>query len=188
MNIHKILAAPLFFALTGQGLLADTASLFASKDATLQESADGAFANGRGTFSFVGKTLENPGNALRRTVIAFDLTAIPSNSTVTVASLSLTVSKVGPAPAPGNISVFKLLKDWNEGPSVGGGTGGAQGPPSQTGDVTWIHTFYNTNFWTTPGGDFSPTVSATTNVPSTGTFTWSGSGMVADVQSWLSNP
>src|SRR4051794_32630719 len=188
MNIHKIFAALLLFALTGRGLVADTASLLASKDATLQQDAAGGFSNGKGIFSFVGKTLENPGAALRRTVIAFDLTSIPANATVTAASLSLTVSKVGPAPAPGNISLFKLLKDWNEGPSVGGGTGGAQGPPSQPGDVTWIHTFYNTSFWTTPGGDFSPTVSATTNVPGLGTFTWSSSGTIADVQSWVSNP
>jgi hypothetical protein len=188
MNIHKIFAALLLFALTGHGLVADTASLLASKDATLQQDAAGAFSNGKGIFSFVGKTLENPGAALRRTVIAFDLSSIPANSTVTAASLSLTVSKIGPAPAPGNISLFKLLKDWNEGPSIGGGTGGGQGPPSQTGDVTWIHTFYNTNFWTTPGGDFSPTVSATTNVPGTGTFTWSSGGTIADVQSWVSNP
>lgn len=188
MNVHKILAAFLFFAVTGRGLMADTASLTASKDATLQQDPNGAFSNGKGIYIFVGKTLENPGAALRRTVIAFDLTSIPANATVTAASLSLTVSKIGPAPAPGNVSVFKLLKDWNEGPSVGGGTGGAQGPPSQTGDVTWIHTFYNTNFWTTPGGDFSPTASATTNVPGLGTFTWSSSGTIADVQSWISNP
>src|ERR1044071_8502062 len=129
MNILKILAALLLFALTGRGLMAQTASLFASKDATLQQDANGGYADGKGVFFFVGKTLESPGAALRRTVIAFDLTSIPANATVTAASLSLTVSKIGPAPAPGNVSLFKLLKDWNEGPSIGGGTGGAQGHP-----------------------------------------------------------
>jgi hypothetical protein len=188
MNISKLFAALLFLAVTTHAALADTASLLASKDATLQQDSAGGFSNGKGIYFFVGKTLENPGSALRRTVIAFDLTSIPANATITAASLSLTVSKIGPAPAPGNISLFRLLKDWNEGPSVGGGTGGAQGPPSQTGDVTWLHTFYNTNFWTTPGGDFSSTVSATTNVPGLGTFTWSGSGVIADVQSWVSSP
>src|SRR6185503_17047458 len=78
-------------------------------------------------------------------------------------------------------------RDWGEGLSNAGNPGG-QGAPSQTGDATWIHTFYNTSFWTTPGGDFSPTVSATTFVPGLGTFTWSSSGTIADVQSWVSNP
>jgi hypothetical protein len=188
MNIPKIFTALLFLAVTGRGTLADTASLLASKDATLQQDSAGGFSNGKGIFFFVGKTLESPGAALRRGVVAFDLTSIPANATVTAASLSLTVSKIGPAPGPGNISLSKLLKDWNEGPSIGGGTGGGQGPPSQPGDVTWIHTFYNTSFWTAPGGDFSPTVSATTNVPGLGTFTWSSSGTIADVQSWISNP
>src|SRR4051812_17240057 len=99
MSVHKILTAFFFFAATGHGLLAQTASLLASKDATLQQDAAGGFANGKGTFIFVGKTLENPGAALRRTVIAFDLSSIPTNATVTAASLSLTVSKIGPAPA-----------------------------------------------------------------------------------------
>jgi hypothetical protein len=186
MNIHKILAALLFFGMTGRGALADTASLLASKDNTVQEHPDGSFSNGKGVFFFVGKTLENV-NTLRRGVIAFDLTSIPANATITAASLSLTVSKIGPAPGPGNISLYKLLRDWGEGLSNAGSPGG-QGAPSQTGDATWIHTFYNTGFWTTPGGDFSPTVSATTLVPGLGTFTWSSSGTIADVQSWVSNP
>src|SRR5205085_2708919 len=169
MNTHKIFAAFLIFAVTRGCLLADTASLLASKDNTIHENPDGAFSNGKGVFFFVGKTLENV-NALRRGAVAFDLSSIPPNSVVTAASLSLTVSKIGPAPAPGNISVYKLLKDWGEGASNAGSPGG-QGAPSQPGDATWIHTFYNTNFWTTPGGDFSPTVSAITFVGNTGTFT-----------------
>src|SRR4051812_2956095 len=105
MNTLKILALCFLVTVTGGSALADTASLPASKDNTIHENPDGAFSNGKGVFFFVGKTLENV-NTLRRGAMAFDLTSIPPNSTVTAASLSLSVSKVGPAPAPGNISLY----------------------------------------------------------------------------------
>src|SRR5439155_21950009 len=39
------------------------------------------------------------------------------------------------------------------------------------------------------GGDFSPTISATTPVNAVNTtYIWSGSGLIADVQGWVSNP
>ena len=66
---------------------------------------------------------------------------------------------------------------------------GGAGAQAEAGDATWLHTFYNTSFWTTPGGDFSPTLSATTTVSTVNTtYTWSGSGLLADVQAWVSNP
>src|SRR5205085_6553381 len=66
------------------------------------------------------------------------------------------------------------------------GGGGTQAAP---GDATWLYTFYNTSSWINPGGDFSPTASATTTVSTLNTtYLWSGSGLVADVQAWVSNP
>ena len=63
------------------------------------------------------------------------------------------------------------------------------GAQAEVNDATWLHTFYDTIFWTTPGGDFSPTISATTPVSTVNTtYTWSGSGLLADVQAWVSNP
>src|SRR5438094_7248895 len=44
------------------------------------------------------------------------------------------------------------------------------------------------HFWTTQGGDFSATVSASQSVGAIGSYTWSSVQMVADVQSWLDNP
>ena len=80
------------------------------------------------------------------------------------------------------------MSDWGEGASNAGSPGG-DGAPAQAGDATWLHTFYNTSFWTTPGGDFSPTISATTPVGAVNTtHQWGGSGLLADVQSWVSNP
>jgi hypothetical protein len=58
-----------------------------------------------------------------------------------------------------------------------------------TGDATWLHTFFDTTFWSNPGADFLGTVSATQSVSDTGFYTWgSTSQMVADVQDWLDNP
>ena len=66
----------------------------------------------------------------------------------------------------------------------------AAAPQAQAGDATWLHTpIEHQALWTTPGGDFSPTSSATTTVSTVNTtYTWSGSGLVADVQAWVSNP
>ena len=65
-------------------------------------------------------------------------------------------------------------------------------------DATWIHRFYdgsskppppNPNHWTTPGGDFNPTASASRSVGANGSYTWGSTAqLAADVQSWLDNP
>jgi hypothetical protein len=70
---------------------------------------------------------------------------------------------------------------------------GGNGAPATTGDATWNNNFFNTSTWTTPGGDFSTTVSAMTLVNgnvSTGTvpYTWTSAQMAVDVQSWLDSP
>jgi hypothetical protein len=79
------------------------------------------------------------------------------------------------------------LKDWGEGASNAGTPGGG-GAPAQSGDATWLHNVFNTSFWNTLGGDFSNEISASTAVSTNNrTYTWSGGGMVADVQSWIAN-
>ena len=62
------------------------------------------------------------------------------------------------------------------------------GAPATTNDATWRHRFFDTIFWTTEGGDFSGTVSASQSVGAVGMYTWSSSQMRADVQSWLDDP
>lgn len=166
--------------------LADTVILPASKDNTLYENATGDLSNGKGASFFVGTTLEET-NSRRRGLIAFDLSSIPAGAMVTAASLSMSVTRAGPDPVPGDISLNRVLADWGEGLSDAGSPGG-QGAPAETGDATWIHTFYNTSFWANSGGDFSSTASATTAVTTVGIYSWSSSQLVADVQSWVSNP
>ncbi len=86
-----------------------------------------------------------------------------------------------------NIELHKMLADWGEGTSVAPGEEG-DGAPATTNDATWRHRFFDTIFWTTEGGDFSATVSASQSVGPVGMYTWSSSQMRADVQSWLDDP
>ena len=57
------------------------------------------------------------------------------------------------------------------------------------GDATWLHTDFDSAVWTVPGGDFNPFASAVTAVGSESLFyTWSGPGLLDDLQYWLDNP
>ena len=184
MKTKKALAALLFFALMGGITFAETAILFPLKDNTLYLDPAGQVSNGQGIYLFAGMT---NANSLRRGLVAFDLASIPANATVTAASLSMFSNRPAPNPAPVDVSVHKVLRDWGEGASDAGEPGGF-GIQAETNDATWLHTFYDTSFWTTAGGDFSPTSSATTAVLENAIYTWSGSGLLADVQAWVSNP
>ncbi len=164
-----------------------TVELNPLKDNTLVESASGAFSNGVGMHVFVGNTNQNS-DRRRRAVIAFDIAGnIPSGATIQSVSLRMNMSRTRSSTVR-TISLHRLLADWGEGTSdAGGGEGG--GAPSTSGDATWIHTFFNTAFWATPGGNFVPTSSASIGVGSTGSYTWqSTSDLVADVQGWVDNP
>ncbi|MGB0514856.1 MAG: phosphoenolpyruvate carboxylase, partial [Wenzhouxiangellaceae bacterium] len=72
---------------------------------------------------------------------------------------------------------------------LGGGAGGG-GATAQPGDATWLHRFFDSEFWTTPGGDFEPTASAFAPLDGgIGTFAFESSpALIADVQSWVNQP
>jgi hypothetical protein len=164
--------------------IAETLIVNPSKDSTLYESTGAQLSNGQGVYLFAGLTDQG---GLRRGLIAFDLSAIPSNATVTDVSLSLFLSRLRPDATGETITLHKVLKDWGEGSSNAGMPGGG-GAPAQAGDATWLHNIFETNFWDTAGGDFSSEISASIAVSTNNrTYTWSGSGMVADVQSWIAN-
>ncbi len=166
---------------------ADTVVLSPTKDNTLYESP-GTLSNGAGTGMFAGRN-SMATDSIRRAAMAFDIAGnIPASSTITSVSLQLRQTQ-------GNsfnfdISTHRLLADWGESSSVAifGNGGGGGGGPAVAGDATWLHTFSNTQFWTTNGGDFEPVGSATTTVASQGFYTWGSTpGMVADAQFWLDN-
>ena len=164
---------------------ADTIMLGASKDSTLINHSAGSVSNGTGTL-IAGQTFARGPGAIRA-LLAFDVAAsIPQGSTITGAELTLTVLQAGAGSDNDSYALHPLEQDWGEGTSFA--TTG-QGAPSTTGDVTWIHPFFNNSFWTNPGGDFRALSSATEKVGDSGPVTWqSTSGLVADVQAWLDDP
>lgn len=164
-------------ALPAAGDVLNTGAL---QDATIFQSATGSLANGSGDAMFVGRTRQ--GN-VRRALVSFDVSSIPAGSVITDVSLQLWMAQTTSGPV--DVSAFRLTSDWGEGPSVGDGVGGGMGSDAQTGDVTWLHTFFNTGLWATPGGDFAGAASATAEVDQAAYCIWSGAGMVADVQAWV---
>jgi uncharacterized repeat protein (TIGR01451 family) len=113
---------------------------------------------------------------------------VPVGSTVISATLTLNMSKT--ISGPSTVALHPALKNWGEGASnaaMGGRAGEGAGIQAQTGDVTWLFTFFNTQSWSAPGGDFGP-ASASASVNGVGSYQWTGAGVVADVQQWVNNP
>ena len=165
---------------------ADVVTVGAGLDNTLYEDPAGGLSNGQGVYLFTGRVGPNAGELLRRAVLAFDVAAhVPSGATINSVSLTLHMSKT--VSGPNLATLHRLGADWGEGDSNAGTPGGA-GTASATGDATWIHRFYDTDSWATPGGDFAPTASGTRMIDGVGFYVWSGSGMVADVQAWVDQP
>lgn len=175
----------LALTLVGSTALAETLQVSASKDNTLYEVDGGVLSNGAGSHFFVGRTGPFDGT-LRRGVIAFDIAGdVPEGAQVLSVTLTLNMSKtiVGPK----TITVHRLAQDWGEAGSNAGGEEGG-GDFTDPGDASWIHTFFPGLFWTSPGGDFEPIESATQSVAGEGSYSWTGDGLVADVQAWLDEP
>ncbi|MHC5027517.1 MAG: DNRLRE domain-containing protein, partial [Planctomycetota bacterium] len=164
----------------------DDATLDASQDNTLYEISDGSLSNGAGKHLFAGRTGQGTGLDRRRGLLLFDIAAsIPAGSTINTVTLRLSMSKTQ-APTT-SVSVHRLLAQWGEGASDASGSEGA-GEDAEAGDATWTYTFYPSESWTTPGGDFAANASASTNVGSEGFYEWSGEALVDDVQAWLDDP
>jgi hypothetical protein len=158
-----------------------TVTLTSSKDNTLIESATGSLSNAKGAL-FVGRTNQPAGQSIRRALMAFDFSSIPAGATVSSATLTLVVGQThGLAQS---MSLFRVTQDWGEGTSSGSGSGGL----ATTGDATWLHTFFNTKTWNSPGGDFVATPSATTAVSGFGNETWTSAQMASDIQAWAASP
>lgn len=171
----------LFLAASAQ---ADTALLGTSKDNTLYLDGTGGLSNGAGEYMFAGKAA-----GLRRALMAFDIAGnIPAGSMIQSVTLNLHCSRSNFLSPVVTLELHRVLANWGEGTSDAGDPGGT-GIAATAGDVTWVHTFFNTGFWTTPGGDWSPTVSSQQTLATAGFFAWpSTAQMVADAQDWLDDP
>ena len=169
-----------------------TVNLTPSADNTLFQvsTADPSqqLSDGAGQHFYVGETIQGA-NALRRGAIKFDLSAVPAGSIINSVTLTLNMSMT--ISGPSMISLHRALLNWGEGTSnaalAGKGSEGI-GIQATTNDVTWFYTFFPTQMWNTPGGDFVATPSASTSVGGVGSYQWTGAGIIADVQQWVNNP
>jgi hypothetical protein len=167
-------------------LAAEVVVLDASKDNTLFEASSNFPSNGIGAGLFSGLTFID--QELRRGLIAFDVaTALPAGATVTAVQLEMNVSRA--LAGTHSSSLHRLTSDWGEGNSNSTERGGGMGAPADQNDATWEHMFFDTQTWTTPGGDFVATPSATTDISAEGPVVWASTPqMVDDVQRWLDTP
>ena len=182
--MFKILSTLLLTCLTATSVYAEMISIPATRDATLIEDPDGALANGSGPALFAGRTNQTV-NGIRRALIHFDVaTALPENALIDRVSLYLYLNKGNPQPT--STSLHRVLSDWGEGASSSNGGGGAS---AQDHDATWLHTFYDYDYWVQAGGHFIPHASATRLVDETGPYTWSSTvSLVNNVRLWLHAP
>lgn len=189
MRINRYIAGVLGLAFNGFATFSPvhaqvTVAIPASKDNTLFESTTGGVSNGAGDYLFAGNT--NSG-ASRRTLLAFDLAShIPAGAVIESAMLTLNMSKT--ISGAQRVAVHRVLADWGEGTSDATGEEGS-GTNATPSDATWLHTFFDSQFWMNPGGDFSSTASAAIDIDANGSYTWGSTPeMVNNVQGWLGAP
>jgi len=178
-----LLLCTLALACAATASQADTLVLPASADSTVYQGAEDS-SNGAGDYLFTSVTNNN---LFFRTVLRFDLSSIPPGSQIQSVSLQLYLSRFGGSTA--TVGIHRLGESWSEGSTNSEGQEGLPDPATQ-GDVTWSHRSWNTQQWSTFGGVFTPTASATLSVAnSTGIKTWASTpALVADVQSWVNDP
>ena len=185
-------------------LLAGTSLCF-SDTVTLRPVADTALYQNEpdnnlgGEFTIpVGATETNNagGFDINRGLVKFDIAAaVPSNASISSVMLSVTVVRVPAAATPDTDSIFSLqrmLRIWGEGTNQSN-IGSPSGSLAEAGQATWKARFYPNVLWSVPGAaapvDFTNTVSATTFIRGTNTYTFNSTSiLVADVQAWLNNP
>jgi hypothetical protein len=166
------------------GFTSNSVSMGALKDNTIYQGQVNN-SNALGSQFLTGKS----GASLHRALIAFDIAAnIPANATITNVNLQLRCSGTPSIPTPQNFMLYRSLENWGEGTSIAAAVSGIGNlVPATPNDATWNAAFFPSTLWSTPGGVFSSTASATSLVNTIGFYDWNSSGMVSDVQFWLNN-
>lgn len=195
MRTPLVLAGLLGLSITADGALAVQATLFPSQDAPIYGNEFSANASGTGESLFAGM---NGTGSPRRSLLQFDLQALPDNAVITGASLSLFLDRE-PNASFRTLVLHEVTEAWTTGASDASLSPG-QGVPAQPGDSTWFYRSFPGNgdpgwLWTTPGGTYAASVVASLSVgplsvgadPSS-VYVWSGPGMAASLQGWLDAP
>jgi hypothetical protein len=144
-------------------------------------------SNGAGLNIFAGKTLQNTN---RRGLVKFDISSIPANVQIDNASLQMAVIRSsGNSSTEHSFTIHKTLQNWGEGTSNGLGSGDA----AQGNDATWQYSLFSSSTpWTTQGGNFVATASATASVGFSqfpvNFGVWSSTTVKNDVESWVNTP
>jgi len=127
---------------------------------------------------------------VRRGLIQFDVSSIPPGSTITSAVLRMVMTKVpgnGSGAVNSSFELRRMTTGWAEG--VQGGTSGS---PALPGEATWSARMKDVLPWTTPGATNDARIAASASVAIGATlftpYSWTGTGVVADVQFWVNNP
>jgi hypothetical protein len=145
----------------------------------------GTLSNGAGSWMFAGKNNDGTTGSIRRALIRFDLSPIPSSATINGVSLILANDRGKSGSQV--VTLYRVTESWGEGTSNSNADPG-KGAPATTNDATWTHRFYSATPWSTSGGSYVATPSASVSVGSSGTYTWTSTQMAADVQAWLASP
>lgn len=169
---------------TSRDVRGKTVEIVAGRDNAIFEENDNS---GGAAITFAAGATNN-GRA-RRGMLWFDVaTHVEPGSLITGATLVLRMDGTSDT-QPRDIRVHRLLADWGEGTSGGGGMGGGAGQPPSLNDATWNFRFFSTISWANPGGDFVAAPSAITAVGTAVDFyAWSSAVLAADVQLWLDHP
>jgi hypothetical protein len=178
-----VIGATAAVALASAGARADVSASLSgpavTSDTTLY--SDNPTHNAGGTSSgYAGQTVAH---GFRRMLLRFDLSSIPSNATIVSATLDMRITQV--PTGGGNVShaLHRVSNSWVEGTvSTASGAGGAL----EAGSASWNSRQEPGVPWSTPGGDYAGTASATTPTGSaTGPVSWTGPGLAADIQAWV---
>lgn len=137
-------------------------------------------SDGKDTYIVSGSPNQNFGASVdmdikgddnRRVLMEFDLSGIPADAIIKTATLTLYVTGTGAPPNP-VINVSRINTTWEEGTGTG----------SITNDGATWNNASGAKRWTTSGGDFDPTVWATTTI--TGANQYYGWDVTELVRSW----
>jgi len=157
-----------------------TATLHPTADTTLQSAFPGNNFGDGTSFQAGGRRQ----GGVARGLLQFDLSSVPAGATISSVSLTLNVTAT---PSGGANSIFDLhsvSQSWGEGNNSDHG-----GSPADPNEATWSSRFAPSSPWSTAGGSFSATVSASRSIAGNGGYTFASTAqLVSDVQSWLNNP
>jgi len=176
--VAALAIVPLFGRLTVAGY-ADSVTLPAVADTTIQEAFAANNFGGGNTFTAGGR---NQGGRTRA-MLQFDIAAyIPKGATINSVSLTVNVNNVN---GPGSTFLLhRLTAAWGE----GGGSDLGVGNVAVANEASWDDRLGPGTAWTLAGGDYVTIPSASQAVAGLGGYTFSSTGLTADVQFWLDAP